>query len=206
MNYNIKAIPTRYSGITFRSRLEARWAAFFDLMCWTWHYEPFDLDGWFPDFLIEGKSQTLVEVKPFMEYDEPTMRRIDFAAKKACPNKEVLLLGPGLRFDGVVSLGLLGQRPVENYPFHFQPAILVTAKLMQAHDSDQSYAPGLIGDFYHETDYWGCRVSGFYEGNIVQSYNMGLERARDFWGRAAAAVQYKHKPEAIRDQAFRDYQ
>ena len=35
MNYTIKAIPTTYAGVRFRSRLEARWAAFFDLCGWS---------------------------------------------------------------------------------------------------------------------------------------------------------------------------
>jgi hypothetical protein len=29
----MKAIPTIYQGVEYRSRLEARWAAFFDLVC-----------------------------------------------------------------------------------------------------------------------------------------------------------------------------
>ncbi len=64
MAYTIKAIPTTYAGVNFRSRLEARWAAFFDLCGWKWDYEPFDLDGWAPDFLLKGKVKALVEVKP----------------------------------------------------------------------------------------------------------------------------------------------
>jgi hypothetical protein len=35
-------IPTTYRNTTFRSRLEARWAAFFDLVDWSWVYEPFE--------------------------------------------------------------------------------------------------------------------------------------------------------------------
>lgn len=67
MSYGIKSIETRYSGCLFRSRLEARWAAMFDLLGWKWTYEPFDLNGWVPDFLLspltsEG-SEVLVEVK-----------------------------------------------------------------------------------------------------------------------------------------------
>lgn len=63
--YDIKAIPTRYNSVQFRSRLEARWAAFFDLSGIKWEYEPFDLDGWAPDFLLLGnKVEILVEVKP----------------------------------------------------------------------------------------------------------------------------------------------
>lgn len=56
-------IPTVYAGIQFRSRLEARWAAFFDQCGWRWEYEPFDLPGWIPDFMLEGR--VAVEVKPF---------------------------------------------------------------------------------------------------------------------------------------------
>jgi hypothetical protein len=36
----IKAIETRYKGYRFRSRLEARWAVFFDAIGWRWEYEP----------------------------------------------------------------------------------------------------------------------------------------------------------------------
>lgn len=73
MIYDIKAIPTRYAGVNFRSRLEARWAAFFDLAKWKWRYEPIDLPGWIPDFWVSlpcGHSECgpthdlLVEVKP----------------------------------------------------------------------------------------------------------------------------------------------
>jgi hypothetical protein len=63
MIYNIKAIPTTYAGVQFRSRLEARWAAFFDICGWAWDYEPFDLDGWAPDFMLKGAQKSLVEVK-----------------------------------------------------------------------------------------------------------------------------------------------
>lgn len=67
MRYDIKAIPTTYAGVRFRSRLEARWAAFFDLCGIKWEYEPFDLDGWAPDFLLRdliSAPVALVEVKP----------------------------------------------------------------------------------------------------------------------------------------------
>lgn len=77
MNYTIKSHPTIYKGVTFRSRLEARWAAFFDLAGWSWEYEPIDLPGWSPDFRVSfpcghsecgGRGSThtlLVEVKPY---------------------------------------------------------------------------------------------------------------------------------------------
>jgi hypothetical protein len=57
-------IQTTYRSTRFRSRLEARWAAFFDLVDWDWTYEPFDTAGWIPDFLIAGDRPLLVEVGP----------------------------------------------------------------------------------------------------------------------------------------------
>jgi len=60
----IHAIPTLYAGVRFRSRLEARWAAFFDIVGWRWEYEPFDYAGYIPDFAILGKIPLLVDVKP----------------------------------------------------------------------------------------------------------------------------------------------
>lgn len=55
-----RGIPTLYAGTQFRSRLEARWAALFDLLGWPWEYEPIDLPGWIPDFRI-GDSNLLVD-------------------------------------------------------------------------------------------------------------------------------------------------
>lgn len=53
----LKAINTEYKGYRFRSRLEARWAVFFDACGVEWEYEPegYDLgDGiyYLPDFLL----------------------------------------------------------------------------------------------------------------------------------------------------------
>ena len=66
-----KAIPTKYNGLQFRSRLEAQWAAFFDLLGWNWEYEPYDLDGYIPDFVLIFKHDNiLVEVKPDTKIDD----------------------------------------------------------------------------------------------------------------------------------------
>lgn len=59
MTVGLKAIETQYKGYRFRSRLEARWAVFFDAIQAPYAYEPegFDLDGeWYlPDFkLLHG--------------------------------------------------------------------------------------------------------------------------------------------------------
>lgn len=51
----IKAIETQYKGYRFRSRLEARWAVFFDVLGIQWEYEPegFDLTDAYLDHLIQ---------------------------------------------------------------------------------------------------------------------------------------------------------
>lgn len=59
----LTAIETRYAGHRFRSRLEARWAVFFDELDLDWVYEPegFELPGpdetmrrYLPDFHLRG--------------------------------------------------------------------------------------------------------------------------------------------------------
>lgn len=71
MKYKIKAHPTTYAGVNFRSRLEARWAAFFNCMKWPWKYEPLDLESWTPDFRIECNGYIhLAEVKPYFRIDQ----------------------------------------------------------------------------------------------------------------------------------------
>jgi len=68
----MKAIQTSYKGYRFRSRLEARWAVFFDALGIKWEYEPegFELgfcERYLPDFFLPGfhrKEGIFVEVKP----------------------------------------------------------------------------------------------------------------------------------------------
>lgn len=58
----IKAIQTEYKGYLFRSRLEARWAVFFDFCGVEYEYEPegYDLGNgltYLPDFLLHGGDE-----------------------------------------------------------------------------------------------------------------------------------------------------
>lgn len=66
----MKGVPTTYNGVRFRSRGEAKWAAFFDGMRWPWEYEPIDLDGYIPDFLLKFERPLLVEVKADLRFAE----------------------------------------------------------------------------------------------------------------------------------------
>lgn len=88
-------IPTTYRHFRFRSRLEAIWARFFDLLGWPWKYEPFDYDGYIPDFvLLLPAGNILVEVKPCLDLEE-----LEKHAEKidASPwTGEALIVGVGL--------------------------------------------------------------------------------------------------------------
>lgn len=87
----MKSIPTVYHGYRFRSRLEARWAVFFDTVGVVWEYEPegFDLGSsvWYlPDFKLhnvtrrgqEEASDLWVEVKGVLD-DESLQKVSRFA-------------------------------------------------------------------------------------------------------------------------------
>lgn len=114
MKYAIAAIPTEYRGRMYRSRLEARWAAFFDRLGWTHEYEPFDLGKWSPDFAITAPFNALVEVKPITEPDYETMERmID-----ACPKGLLILTGVApVPHDDFVQLGW--------WPSSYQPLFAI---------------------------------------------------------------------------------
>ena len=64
----MKTLPTKFNGITFRSRTEARWAVFMDYAGIPFEYEPegYDLGkaGWYlPDFWLLSLEMFL-EIKP----------------------------------------------------------------------------------------------------------------------------------------------
>lgn len=68
--HEVRAIETHYAGCRFRSRLEARWAVFFDTLKIRWEYEPegFVLPSgkkYLPDFWLPTfDGGCYVEVKP----------------------------------------------------------------------------------------------------------------------------------------------
>lgn len=98
---SLRPIPTRYAGHQFRSRIEARWAVFFDALNIEWEYEPRAFStgagGYLPDFRLpslhcqmhseKGEPTWFVrgcwfEVKP-AEHSTPFGRReMDLAYRK----------------------------------------------------------------------------------------------------------------------------
>jgi hypothetical protein len=86
----VKAIETTYRGTVFRSRLEAQWAEFFDLLAVAWDYEPEGYTNghvrYLPDFWLPrvhhrgGAAGLFFEVKP----SSPLAGEVDKAVMLAC--------------------------------------------------------------------------------------------------------------------------
>ena len=85
---------TEYGGTTFRSQLEARWAAYFDRRGIAWEYEPARFDGWTPDFrLAMDGAMVYAEVKPVTEFPMDVGQQVLNAGCDA----DVLILGSSPR-------------------------------------------------------------------------------------------------------------
>lgn len=155
----MQAIPTEYNGLIFRSRLEARWAMFFDQIGWAWEYEPDILNniGWLPDFMLFGEQENiLVEVKPFFHFDEwkTTISKINQTLLNTFyKNTEVLLLGGSLikRKNTEVALGFLLEQ-IDN-------AISTSKETAIFRGSKYKFG------FHSEYGSYHCRITGLYDGN-----------------------------------------
>lgn len=101
------SIPITINGIRFRSLIEARWAEMFSKLGWDWEYEPIELNGYIPDFIIKfPHMHLLVEVK-----GETNMKNIEQYSDKIIKSGwdgEFLLVCSTLGYDNGIFLGLLG--------------------------------------------------------------------------------------------------
>jgi hypothetical protein len=189
--------PTTYASTNFRSRLEARWAAFFDLCAWRWEYEPIDTAGWMPDFLLIGAKRVVkVEVKPIEWCGEDSDRIVaqataepDLAKVRAFirgRDDEILILGAYphfLRreqtagFGSILGAFIVRESGLEEKP-HFDLAVLAGG-----------YPPPIL-DFHAFSGSYEYRIGGEYEGD-------GHLRVCDpatvtqIWRQAGNAVQWR---------------
>ncbi len=195
------SIPTQYKGVQYRSRLEARYGAFFDLLGWNAHYEPCDFNGWIPDFGIESysppganKQPIFVEVKPIFEFDERVSREMEQAAPVDC---ELLLVGSWLleetQFDpSNLYLGWLSE-VVRNEPDE-RERWWARAQFGYwiGDESKQKNERNLYG-FAHEFGQYQDRISGAYDGgSSCGSANPSME-VMEMWKRAGNLVQWKQR-------------
>ncbi len=178
-----KAHPTRYKGRQYRSRLEARWAAWFDLMGWSVEYEPFDLSGWVPDFLIRGNGvQVLVEVKPieaFTEADEARQKMERAVRAEWDGPYQLMILGHSWPvsscFAGFPSFGWLAEGSHHTWEWG--------CALITGNDD----AMGFFHDYMSYTN----RITGEHDGDHHLVIPSLLPARR--WILAANAVQWKFR-------------
>lgn len=141
----IKAIETVYNGYRFRSRLEARWAVFFDTLGIEYRYEQegFDLGavGWYlPDFWLP-RYNMWIEVKPV----QPS-----FIEAKKCRK-----LAEGLDNDVLILYG-------SPWPNEYLGVLF-------KRDTSLEQCQGcgyLTSDFFEVWDAKGCPECGLYGENI----------------------------------------
>ena len=174
---NTTAIPTRYKGILFRSRLEARWSAFFDLLGWPYAYEPIDLRGYILDFILLFKEPVLVEVKPELYFKELAQHEAKLEASGW--EKGILIVGATLfksTYWGGEVIGSFGE-PLSNYQdgtglHNFDEAIMICC--------------GECGrpSFIHSSGWWSCPVCGVGLGkewsphSYLPSWNLAGEQSQ----------------------------
>jgi hypothetical protein len=196
-----RAIETNYMNCRFRSRLEARWAVFFDSLGWDWEYEKQgytigwredDEIPWLPDFEIVTPSgqHFYVEVKGDRNFfaDGEWLERFDFhGGPPGFPDcgwsntydkdhKPLLLLGDIPRFD------------IINLTFHMP--IIVHHKGVNGHMGEVT-SQGVHPKYYNE---W-CSFSG---GNGLEDFQVLMSRsyAPDYAVlralRAASGARFEH--------------
>ena len=182
MHYN--AIPTTFAGRQYRSRLEARWAAFFHYLGWDAEYEPVDFAGWIPDFALYGAKVVYVEVKPIVACDDAVTTKIDASG---CED-EVLLVGQRpwcgeTDFSCGWYLGWL--REVYEYTDEQEGGICWGHAVL-----GQWEQAATVG-FCHEYQSYRDRISGHYDGGCQGGRRLHDDQITGPWTRAVNASQWR---------------
>jgi hypothetical protein len=180
----ISAIPTRYAGCHFRSRLEARWAVFFDHVAIDWEYEPQgflvgmygeNLRPYLPDFYLPGLG-LWVEVKGA---DEQIDRELLLAAVVPWGGLPRSPAGPPVTMeedlpDGLNRMLVLGPRPtptpqwdVRHSLLHFRKGIVyrnwASFSVSDVDIDAQTYLMDVFGGDGGEGDYMPLPLLSYRE-------------------------------------------
>lgn len=173
----MNAIPTKYAGVRFRSRLEARWAAMFDLLGWRWDYEPFDLKGYIPDFALTPKTgPVIVEVKPELLADAlyPAAAKVDRSGWRSENENDALVVGASWNVRGNSMMG---------YP------LLGLIRQDESWCSAEWICCTNCGapSTYHYACMWSCLVCG----SLGKVYGEPPGFLQSMWAEAGNTVQWK---------------
>jgi hypothetical protein len=193
-----EGIPTVYAGRRFRSRVEARWAAFFDLLEWKWEYEPFDLKGWIPDFSLKGFNEdVIVEVKSVSRLEDPiaveAIAKAEKAMKEDSRRSDLLLLGhqwPDVKnWIDEVAFGWLGQY-MGDVGFEGWSWAEAALGRWEGRDRDTKCNHSGYG-FCHSEQSFHDRITGRYDGGRFGSSGVDQKELARFWQEAGNRVQWK---------------
>jgi hypothetical protein len=180
-------IPTYYKGTRFRSRLEAKWACFFDLIGWNWEYEPFDLAGYIPDFLILGRAEMTVEVKPYGNVSQ----LIEVAKETPRAERDLLVVGCTPLPEDDITDGYGGWQigaMVEWLP-DFPEALAVAPADWHLCLRCHAYS------CHHNEQSYKSRPCGHYEGDHLLGH-IDPVRIEDMWAEARNSSQWQPGPRA----------
>ena len=165
----VKVLPTYYDGTKFRSRLEARWAIFFDYLRipYRYEYEGFDLDGvWYvPDFYLP-KQDYWIEVKPV----SPSEKEQDKCERlaKATETSTYCFWDIPRPWDGSDDGPAYAWR--SEWYFNWD----------NCHNFIQCHNCGAIRIEYYEHSYWYCNHCDSEADNEAKQLKMAYEVARRF--------------------------
>ena len=200
---SLPGISTRYHGRQYRSRLEARWACFFDLLGWRYEYEPCDFEGWIPDFVLCEAFTVFVEVKPVTTFPQDVAAKIDATS---C-GYEALIVGATLRhgpwFHGDPSLetptvGWLRQAcgPADWPDYPVQGADWDWAEgPFGIWSPPTRFQPPRVG-FCHEIQSFHDRITGTYDGGCWGEEVFDQGALLHLWAQAGNEVQWIARKDA----------
>lgn len=153
----ISPIPTKYKGYNFRSRLEARWAVFFDNMKIQYHYEieGFQLESglYLPDFYLP-QFKMFAEVKPceFNDREYDHLFNLSKVTGKTC----LMLIGP----PDFTSYRSVCVRTEDGNNYYDVDASI-----------DNSYY--LVSKYFHENNFWYSSEGCYYDEYFTEERYYG---------------------------------
>lgn len=142
----------------------------FDALRWPWVYEPTDLDGYIPDFVLPFEDPLLVEIKPAVACADlsPCTRKIDASGWTG----EALLLGATI-WDTEHVHPVVGIFREDQYWGEARLVTCISCGHVTPLPADMS---------------WRCRVCGI----DLQRGDMGhVNNASDLWASSGNRVQWR---------------
>lgn len=172
----IRAIPTEYNGIQFRSKLEAEWAKFFDSIGIRYIYEPegyvlSDGTKYLPDFYLPNSNQWF-EVKGIMSDKDL---------------HKILQLSEDSEMECVIGYANGEFEHIERWPPDDED-VLVATRFDKSESvlNKCSFCGGL--SFLNSCGSYHCRCRGCYDGDHYCEWIMygdGSYGSREKWNKLA---------------------